>query len=180
MHVSCTIELPNDQKRLIQSETEQLRQDHAEFHWKPLHDLKIDIVQFPHVEDDLIDSLVQKLEQLTVDVKPFQLFAHEYRVKIAHVIDIQLAFQHLGAYTQMHSMIHGFFHSQPSSHMDPVIQIARYKIPSKQQYKHLKNTLEKCATNVECLVNELVIHKVTFFGKEEQVRQELGRVVLSP
>ena len=170
MTISCTIEIPPQIRFQISSELSTLKQEYAAFSWEDTDDYRISLFTLTHVEEDLVPKMAEKIRELTVDMKPFTLFAFAYQVKIAHVIDLQLTCQSSHQLTELTKTLQTYFTQRPYRARDASIHVARYKIPSRQQYTHLKNKLEKIETNVEIPVNELTLGKLTIRGGGDDSR----------
>ncbi len=178
MHISCTIELSPDIKQLISQETENLRGEYAAFQWDRPSQYHLDIFNIPDIEVDLIPQLIEKVKEMTVDIKPMVLFGFAYQVKITRQIDIQLTCQFLRPYATMVESLYTFFRQREYTSKDPSIHLAKYKIPSKQQYTHLKNILGKMTTEVEIPINTLTISKMTYFGRGDSESEVLAQISL--
>ncbi len=165
MHISCTIELSAETKQLISQETEALRSEYAAFQWDRPSQYRLELFSLPNIEEDLIPQLIEKIKEMTVDTKPMVLFGFAYQVKITRQIDIQLTCQFLRPYETLVESLYTFFRQRTYTSKDPSIHLAKYRIPSKQQYTHLKNILEKTTTAVEIPINTLTISKMTYFGR---------------
>lgn len=164
MLVSCTIELPEEVKKQIEKETKMLFELHPEYLWYDVADYHISFYSWPNVESDLIDKLAEKLTALLFEQKPFVLYGFKYVVKIENHIDIVLKFQEDQHYRTLVTSVAEFFSPELKPDVVPILPLARYKIPSKQQYSHLKNKLKYMETEVEIPVNALTLCKVTDFG----------------
>ncbi|MBP6994053.1 hypothetical protein KBB12_02325 [Candidatus Woesebacteria bacterium] len=173
MLVSCTIEIPEECKKQIEKETKILFELHPEYLWYDTADYHISFYSWPNVEVDLIDKLTEKLTTLLFEQKPFVLYGFKYMVKIANHIDIVLQFQETQRYRSLVTSVAEYFSPELKPSVVPVLHIARYKIPSKQQYSHLKNKLKYIDTEIELPVNALTLCKVTDFGNAIRKYQPL-------
>jgi len=168
MLLYCTIELSDKNKQQIESEILYLFDDHPEYMWYPAINYRINLYSWTNVESDLYEKLKEKMESLLFEMQSFQLYSQEYVVKIGSRIDIFLNFQEGKQYRKLGETINNFFSPQIKFDHIPHIGLARYKIPSKQQYSHLKNQLEKLDTNVEIAVQSVNLAKVTDFGNGDK------------
>lgn len=180
MLISCSIEIPAVIKKQIMQETEYIRQDHPEYTWLDLSEYRLVLFQWPDVEEDLIPKLQIKLSELLLDVPAFTLFGLEYRVHIVHTIDIRCNFQEERSYrTIIDALFHYFVPKKsPARYHQPYLKIARWKIPSKQQYSHLKNQLARLTCETEFPVTKLDLHKETVFGENDIERELIGSIEL--
>jgi 2'-5' RNA ligase len=176
MLVSCTIELPEEVKKQIEKETKVLFNAHPEYLWYDIADYHLTFYSWPNVEPDLIEKLSEKLTALLFEQKQLILYGLKYVVKIGNHIDVTLQFQEDRAYRSLVESVVTYFSPELRPTFVPLLPIARYKIPSKQQYSHLKNRLEKIKTEVEIPVSALSLCKVTDFGNGIRKHEELKKI----
>lgn len=176
MLVSCTIELPDEVKKQIEKETKVVFDVHPEYLWYDIADYHLTFYSWPDVEADLVDKLSEKLTSLLFEQKHFVLYGLKYVVKISNHIDVVLQFQEDRVYRALVESVASYFSPELKPTFVPLLPIARYKIPSKQQYSHLKNRLEKIKTEVEIPVTTLSLCKVTDFGNGIRKYEELKKI----
>lgn len=164
MLVSCTIDVPEIVKKQIEAETAGLFALHPEYLWYDIADFYIPLFQWNDVEPDLVEKLSSKIAELMFEQKKFILYSEKYVVKISNHIDVVLHFQEDRRYRELVKTVSQFFAPELKPSFVPSVPVARYKIPSKQQYSHLKNQLSKIKTEVEVGVDGIGICKVTDFG----------------
>ncbi|MFO0703246.1 MAG: hypothetical protein U0525_00810 [Patescibacteria group bacterium] len=180
MEICLAIELSTENKKLIEKETKELFDKHKEYLWFDPLEYRIPVFTWTNVEDDLLEKLKSKIDESLFEAEPFELFALEYVVKIGSRIDIFLKFQREAKFTRTIRTLSDNFYGlgTPASEDFPMIPIARYKIPAKQQYSHLKNELEKIKTEVNIMVSKLALVKVTNFGQGAKEGSVLSEVEL--
>jgi 2'-5' RNA ligase len=169
MHLFCTIELPQEVKDRIADETSLLRCNHPEYDWFPPDRWRITLYYWPHVPNELVLPLQRKVEELTFEERPFVIFGLRYCVFIQNHIEIRLQLQQSNNIKRIGRSLHDYFAGIVSYQSPPYffIPLARYKIPAKQQYSHLKNTLEKISCDFELCVSELSLQKTTYRSRNE-------------
>lgn len=158
------IELPDDVRALVESESAGVYEAHPEYLWYDRAQYALTVCSWHNVEPDLEQQLADKVSELLFEQERFILFAHEYVVKIKDKIDVVLRFQDDRRYRELVDTISGYFDTQVKVQRVPEIPLARYKIPSKQQYSHLKNQLAKMQPTGEVRVDAVSLAKVTHFG----------------
>lgn len=176
MLVSCTINLPEEVRKQIETETSALFKLHPEYLWYDIADYRIILYSWPDVENDLIGKLSEKLHDLLFEQKSFTLYGLKYTVKIGNHIDILLHFQEENIYRALIGSISSYFSPSMEPQAVPFLPIARYKIPSKQQYSHLKNQLAKLETKVEFSVEGISLTKTTDFGNGIKKYEDLSKI----
>ncbi len=177
MLVSCTIELPAEVTKQIEKETKALFNTHPEYLWYDIADYHLTFYSWPNVEPDLVDKLSEKLTILLFEQKQLVLYGLKYVVKISNHIDVALQFQEDRTYRALVESVVNYFSPELKPVFVPLLPIARYKIPSKQQYSHLKNKLEKIKTGVEIPVSAMSLCKVTDFGNGIRKYEELKKIM---
>ncbi|HNQ31761.1 MAG TPA: hypothetical protein PKJ68_04730 [Candidatus Woesebacteria bacterium] len=178
MVVSCTIDIPQETKLLIEHETSSLFELHPEYVWLEPNHYCIPLYTWQDVSVDLIEKLQQKITDVLFEQSAFTLYGLQYKVKISDHIDIVLEFQTDRHYRTLAQAISEFFGEQKTSNAPPMLLLARYKVPSKQQYTHLKNKLSKLVTNTEIAVHHVSLQKVTDFGHGVKTFEHVGSVSL--
>lgn len=178
MEVCLAIELSSSTKSKVEDESLKIFNKHKEFLWFDPQEYRIPLFTWSAVEVDMIPKLTEKLEAILFETDRFTIFAHEYVVKISSRIDIFLQFQHEAKFTRLiRTLGDGLYGTGRILQEDfPMLAIARYKIPAKQQYSHLKNDLAKLKTEVEIPVESLSLVHVTQFGKGASEGKELSRI----
>ncbi len=158
------IDIGAEARTRIEEETRDLYRTHREYLWYDPAHFAVTLYSWPQVEPDLRESLTDKVRELVFDARPFTLYAFEYVVRISHLIKINLDFQQDRGYRALVTSLDDFFGASGKPYPSPLIPLARYKVPAKQQYSHLKNTLSKIKTSVEVPVSSLRMVHVTDFG----------------
>lgn len=176
MLVYCTIDIPQEAKKQIEKESAPVFSLHPEYLWYDADGYAITLYSWPSVEPDLVDKLSDKLSELLFEQERFALFGFKYVVKIGSRIDVQLEFQEDRRYRELVDSITGFFSPDGKANHIPSIPLARYKIPSKQQYSHLKNQLAKIKSEVELSVESVSLTKVTDFGNGIRTYDHLKKI----
>ncbi len=166
MELCLAINLTDKNKKDIEKETVKLFDDYKEFLWYEPNGYILPLYTWNNVEHDLVEKLSTKIQDALFEYDAFELFSIKYAVKISSRIEIFLIFQRDAKYTRLIRTLEDAFAQVGVSAPDDEarLAIARYKIPSKQQYTHLKNKLGKTDTDVHVLVEELSLFKVTQFG----------------
>lgn len=176
MLVSCTIDLSKEVKSQIEKESSTVFDSHPEYLWYDASEYALTLYSWPTVEPDLVDKLSDKLSELLFEQERFALFGFKYVVKIGSRIDVQLEFQEDRRYRALVDSITNFFSPEVKANHVPSIPLARYKIPSKQQYSHLKNQLAKIKSEVELTVDGVSLTKVTDFGNGIRKYEHLRKI----
>lgn len=180
MELCLAIELTPENKKLIEKESAEIFEDYKEFLWYDPQEYRIPLFTWSKVEEDLVPKLVEKINDVLFETEQFDIFGSDYVVKIGSRIDLYLRFQREAKFTRLvRSLSDAFYGSGIASPEDfAMVAIARYKIPAKQQYSHLKNKLEKLKTDVHLDVKTLSVLKITEFGKGAKEGKILASVDL--
>jgi len=176
MLVSCTIKLPDEVTKQIENETLALFELHPEYLWYDIADYRLTTYFWPDVEIDLFEKLSKKLNDLLFEQRTFTLYGLKYVVKIGSHIDILLQFQEEKRFRALVESVSQYFSPDLEPQVVPFLPIARYKIPSKQQYSHLKNQLAKLKTKAEFSVDSVSLTKTTDFGNGIKKYEDLSMI----
>lgn len=180
MELCLAVELTPENKKLIEKESSEIFESYKEFLWYDPQEYRIPLFTWSKVDEDLVPKLSEKISEILFDAEQFELFGSDYVVKIGSRIDVYLRFQREAKFTRLvRALSDAFFGSGIASQEDfAMVAIARYKIPAKQQYSHLKNKLEKLNTDVHLNVKSLSVVKITEFGKGAKEGKVLASVDL--
>lgn len=160
MRIFLAIDIPEKEKEKLDTQINHLKEKYPHLQWVPRHNYHITIQFFGEVQK--VDEIVKKIEDVIYDVPSFYLYSQGAGIFINHKILLYADFQRQkiledlaekiktisiqdGNYTQQHKY-------------GPHLTLARYKIPSKQQYLHLKKKLEQLDINIEFLVNKVTLY----------------------
>lgn len=140
-----------------------LKQDYPEFSWVPEANYHITISFLGERSEDKMPHIVEAVERSTFDIKPTRLFALDTGMFVYPGIVLRLAFNRNKDLEQIRARTVDLFSMERENNIKkkylPHITLARYKLPSKQQYFHLRKKLERIQTSIEIPVNEIHLYQ---------------------
>jgi len=155
------IELPDKTKTEIENTLADFKlREYPQLDWKNKNNYLINLFDFGEVNDP--NNLKKRIEDLFFDQETFYLYSTYCSVLIKHKIYLHINFRRekkLEALNQ--KLVSNFKNSNEGIKFEPVIDFAKGKVPSKQQYFVLKKKLERIEVDIE-----INVKKVTLFGIE--------------
>ena len=164
MALILAIDIPEDIQTVLKAHIAPIQKKHPEYVWNDPQGWHIRLFQFP--VDTKGDSIVKRLDRLLFSYQQFHLYAFACEVEITTVIRLYITFR--TEHTVEHivkDVAWEFAHKKVD--YEARIEIARYKIPSKQQYKHLQNQLEAIDCDADISVKGLILLESKTAGKTE-------------
>lgn len=163
MRLFLGVAIPDDVTAQLNETYAKLKQDYPEFSWVPEKNYHITISFLGERSEDKMPYIVEAIERSTFDIKPTILFALDTGMFVYPGIILRLAFNRNKDLEQIRERTVDLFSMERENDMKnkymPHITLARYKLPSKQQYFHLKKKLERIKTPIEFPVKEIHLYQ---------------------
>lgn len=158
------IDISEETRTEITKQLDPLIKKHPEYHWIDQSSYFIPLYYFPHTSE--LTKIIPGMEKLLFETQSFGLSSFQFQVQISHIIRIFVTF-----YTQhaIEDIVQSFkieFGGEKKGY-EPLIEVAKYRIPSKQQYKHLKTQLEHLSCDVEVFISSIQLFSTHAEGKTE-------------
>ncbi len=161
------INLSPSLKEEISKKLRPLREEYPFFRW--VQPKNYHITLYFHGYTRNLNNLSSRIEEVIYPYVPFYIFSRKVDVFINSKILLYLGFRREKQMEKIAFKLYGIFHpGMKQKKFIPHITLARYKIPSKQQYFALKKRLKKVELNLE--------FKVTHLTLFESLRLESGSV----
>lgn len=156
MRLFLAIELSDKIKKEIDDQLLEIKKAYPQFQWVPSDNYHITVYFFGEISDP--KKIINKLEQVLYDKELFYFYSTSVDLFIHHKITIHLNFRREKKIEKINDSIKETFKiSENSVRFIPHLTLARYKIPSKQQYFVLKKRLAKAIVDVSFKINKLVL-----------------------
>lgn len=164
MRIFLGIDIPEQVKDAIDAQLEPLKKEYPQFSWVPRENYHITIHFFGEVQN--VNAVESRISELLYDIPPFHLYGY-----------------HGGMFQQIGIIMHlEFSRDKTLEHMVTVIQddldtgkvrkkyvphltVARYKMPSKQQYLLLKKKLENLPLDFDFPVSSVHMFQSILSGR---------------
>ena len=164
MKLTLKIELTDETKHQIVDQLANFRKKYPQFQWEKIENYNILVYSFGEFSNK--KSTIEKIETALFDKNLFYLYAFEVALTIGNNIVLYLDFRREKEIERISQSIKEISSSMESSEKYvPRLTLAKYKIPSKQQYFVIKKRLSNLEVDVSFKVN-----KLSLFEGEKRVR----------
>ena len=164
MNLSLKIELPDKTKKEITDQLADFRKGYPQFQWEKTENYNILVHSFGEFSDK--KSTIEKIETALFDKNLFYLYSFEMALTIGNNIVLFVDFKREKEIERISESIKEISSRLESSEkFIPRLIIAKYKIPSKQQYFVIKKRLSNLAIDISFKVN-----KLSLFEGEKRIR----------
>ena len=164
MKLSLKIEFSDETKQQIIDQLSDFRKQYPQFQWEKIENYNILVHSFGEFLDK--KSSIKLLETALYDKNTFYLYSFEVALTIGNNIVLYLDFRREKEIERISERIRELSPSMQSSEKYVTrLLLAKYKIPSKQQYFVIKKRLSNLEVDVSFKVN-----KLSLFEGEKRVR----------
>ena len=164
MKLTLKIELSEETRRQITDQLVDFKKLYPQFQWEKIENYNILVHSF----GDFLDkkSAISKLETALFDKNLFYLYSFEVALTIGNNIVLYLDFRREKEIERISESIKGLTSTMESPEKYvPRLTLAKYKIPSKQQYFVIKKRLSNINVDLSFKVS-----KLSLFEGEKRLR----------
>lgn len=158
MKLFLGINVPDISKKAIEHDLADLKQAYPYYQWVEPKNYVIEIIQLGEIAQEMLLNVKQRIENLLFETPPFHLFTQSINVHIDKKITLYIDFQRQKQLEMIETMLAQDLGIQHSYKFVPQLVVAKWKIPSKQQYFHLKSKLENKVIDTEFAVHNLQLY----------------------
>ena len=163
MRLFLAIELSDKIKKEIDDQLLEIKKAYPQFQWVPNDNYHITVYFFGEIYNH--KKMINQLEQVLYDKELFYFYSTSVDLFIHHKITIHLNFRREKKIEKINDSIKKTFKiSENSARFIPHLTLARYKIPSKQQYFVLKKRLAKMLIDISFKINKLTLFESILNG----------------
>jgi RNA 2',3'-cyclic 3'-phosphodiesterase len=155
MRLFLAIEIPEAVKKSINEQLTKIRQEYRQFTWVPEDNYHITLHFFGEIAD--VDGLVEDLDRILFDVDSFRVYSAASSLFIQKKIVLYIELQKEKKMEFLVDSIKTHYTENQRQRYVPHLTIARYKIPSKQQYLLLKKKLSNLSIEFEFDVDTVAL-----------------------
>lgn len=162
MRLFLGVEIPESAKKTIRDSMVQIRDDYPEFSWIPEANYHLTVFFFGERSEERLNDVIAGIEQTLFDVNTSVLNIFGIKIFVKKGITINVVFDRNKTLELIHNRIITEVGKQvPQKHdrYTPHTKIAEYKLPSKQQYFHLKKKLEKIKIDADFPLNTIHLYQ---------------------
>lgn len=169
MRTFLGIEIPPHISQQIITQTAQLRKDYPEFNWIPSENFHITLHFIGDIPEDKLNLVAEHIERTIFDIRPTELYAFGAGLFIQKTITAYISFHKNNTLKELNKRFIELFEDKKKEFM-PHITIAKWKIPSKQQYFHLKKKLQNLPIEIEFPIKEIHLYESISKPKNPEYR----------
>jgi 2'-5' RNA ligase len=164
MKIQLMIELSDETKKTITDQLADFRKLYPQFQWEKIENYNILVHSFGEFSDKKLT--IEKIETALFDKNLFYLYTFEVALVIQNNITLYLDFRREKEIERISQSIKGLTSrmESPEKYV-PRLTLAKYKIPSKQQYFVIKKRLSNLDIDLSFKVN-----KLSLFEGEKRIR----------
>lgn len=141
MQLSLVIKIPDSVKSQIEQQLAPLAKEYPAYTWFPKDQYAIELFNFGRVDESKIDALSEMIERGILEVPSFTLYSEHLHLMMRSHLTVYSGFQKSKPIEHLVKDLKSSFQLEDSLIFFPHLPVARYKIPSKQQYLLIK---KKC------------------------------------
>lgn len=169
MRTFLAVDVPHNVVQDIIVQTAQLRKDYPEYNWVPSENFHITLHFIGDIPSDKVDLVGEHIEKTIFDIKPTHLYSQGAGLFIHKSITAYIFFQRNQTLKLLNERFVELFEDKKQRYI-PHITIAKWKIPSKQQYFHLKKKLQNLPIEIEFPVTEIHLYESISKPKNPEYR----------
>lgn len=161
MKIFTALEIPKPAVEQITKQLEPLIADYPSFNWVPPENYHVSLYYIGDINPQKLPIAEEHIQNALYDVPATRMYTFGVDLFINEQIIIYLSFLRSKIVEDISRRIYDLFEDPEKKRKEyiPHITLARYKIPSKQQYFHLKKKLSKMKIDVEFEINEIYIYE---------------------
>ena len=157
MRVFLAIDLPDSIKKDIEIQITPFKKEYPQMTWVPQNNFQITTFSFGELNQ--IDNVKKIIEEAVYDIPSFAMFSLSADLFITNRITLYLGFQRVKNIEHVVERItESYKSSQSKQKFVPHLTLARYRVPSKQQYLLIKKKIQNLSINIEFTVSKLYLY----------------------
>lgn len=155
MRLFLGIKIPDNTKKLIHEQFADLQQDYADARWVPERNYIISLQYFGEIRD--VDYLTSVLEEVAFENEPFSLMTLSGGIFIDSKLTLYIDFYREKKIENIVTTLREKLQIEDKHKYIPQITVGKARVPSKQQYFHMKKKFEKITFHHQFEVEEIVL-----------------------
>jgi len=162
MRLFLGVSIPNESTKQMRTSIEVIKNEYPEFDWVPEENYHLSIFFFGERSEDKIPDMIEGIEQTIFDLNATQLSLSRLGLFVKKGITMYVAYERNKILEIVHNRIISVLGSQTPQMHDiyiPHTTVAKYKLPSKQQYFHLKKKIQKISIDIEFPLDTLHLYE---------------------
>lgn len=164
MRLFLAINLPLSAKKRLDQQLDKLKKGYPHFSWVPQENFHITIHFFGEI--DQTEVIKKKIEEAVYNISSFNLYSIGCDLFINQKIVLYVYFRREKKVEELASNIKNILQINDKEKFIPHITIARYKLPSKQQYLNLRKKLQQLRLDIDFPVTKIYLIQSIMTGKK--------------
>lgn len=158
MRLFLAIDLPPKVKEQLDEQLQILKKDYANFNWVAPENFHITLLFFGEIESEAkVEKLKNKIKEAIWDVSSFMLYSFGADMFLSNKIVLHINFRRERALETLVAKLKNNLQIEDRQKFVPHLTIARFRIPSKQQYFHLKKKLQKLNIDITFPITKIYL-----------------------
>lgn len=157
MRLFLAIDLPETVKQDLAKQLEPLKKEYPDIQWENPQNYHITLFFFG--DRYTVDTIQKKVENVTYDTRTFHLFSGENGLFMRNGLSLHLRFLKSHPIEQLVKRVKKEMKIVDELTFFPHLTVARYRIPSKQQYLLLKKKWLKSTVDIEFAVTQITLYE---------------------
>ncbi|OGK10735.1 2'-5' RNA ligase [Candidatus Roizmanbacteria bacterium RIFCSPHIGHO2_01_FULL_35_10] len=167
MRLFLAIELPPKVKVELEKQIQDIRREYANYNWIPKENFHITLLFFGDIESkEEVERLKNKIEAAIYDVNSFIMYSYGADLFINNKILLYIYFRREKIIEELVTKIKNNLQIEDQVKFVPHLSIARTRVPSKQQYLHLKKKLQKLNIDIDFAVTKIHLFQSILEGQK--------------
>lgn len=156
MRLFLAVDLPDKVKEKLDSQISNLKKEYGDYNWVSKDRFHITLLFFGEIESKQeIDYIKKSIAEAVFDVESFILYSLSADTFINSKIVLHIKFRREKIVEDLVMKIKIKLQAENNERFIPHLTIARAKIPSKQQYFHLKKKLARLPIDIDFPVKKI-------------------------
>jgi len=171
MRLFLAVDLPAKTKEELSRQLQDLKREYTHFNWVSQENFHTTLVFLGERQDDDIDLIKKKVEEAIFDINPFELYSLGAGLFLTNKLVLYILLRREKALEEIAAKIKYNLQLEDDKKYVPHISIARTRVPSKQQYLHLKKKLHKLEIDIDFPVNKIHLFQSILTGKKPEYKK---------
>lgn len=163
MKLFLAVSLPQTFRKYLQEAYNPIMRDYPQFNWVPQQNYHITIAYLGERGEDKMELIHEAIERSIFDIPPTRMFTLETGMFVKNGIKLRLAYVRNKELGKIRERVIDYFSVSKENLARqtyvPHTTLAQYKLPSKQQYFHLRKKLANLNIEGEFPVNQIHLYQ---------------------
>ena len=169
MRTFLAIEIPSEIQDSIEGQIASFKKEYPQMTWVPTENFHITLFFFGEVDN--IEKLKKEIAEIVYDVPSFRLFSQGTDLFLGDRIVLYLSFFKEKILYDLHNRLQEKYNPNKKKEEVPHMTLARYRIPSKQQYLLIKKKIQNLEVEVEFPVKKIYLIESILTGPKPEYKK---------